>query len=234
MDTGGSTPPPVRVTPHLILGLLIILVGVLFTLDNLEIAEADRYLRYWPVGLIAIGLAKLWGVREGHGGPLGGVLFVIAGGWLLLDNLNLIDVRLFDLWPVLLIAAGSVLVWHGLRGRPQRVTARAADTITAVAVLGGVTRGSNSSAFRGGELAAFMGGCEIDLRQAAINGEAVIDVFAMWGGIEIRVPEGWRVIGRVTPILGAFEDTTRSPQGETTHTLVVRGAVLMGGVDVKN
>lgn len=233
MDTGGS-PSPARVTPHLVFGLLIILAGVLFTLDNLEIADADQYLRYWPVGLIAIGLAKLWGGKAGHASPLGGVLFVIAGGWLLLDNLHLIDVRLFELWPVLLIAAGSVMVWHGLRGRPPRLTARVEDTITAVAVLAGVNRGSNSSAFRGGELTAFMGGCEIDLRHAAINGEAVIDVFAMWGGIEIRVPDGWRVIGRVTPILGAFEDGTRPPQGATTHTLVVRGVVLMGGVDVKN
>ena len=47
-----------------------------------------------------------------------------------------------------------------------------------------------------------MGGCEIDLRQAAIDGEAVIDVFAIWGGIEIRVPEDWTVVGRVTPAHG--------------------------------
>jgi predicted membrane protein len=233
MDTGG-TPPPVRMTPHLVFGVLIILVGVLFTLDNLEITDAEKYLRYWPVGLIALGLAKLRSAKDGHSAPLSGVLFVIAGGWLLLDNLNLIDVRLLDIWPVLLIAAGSVMVWQALRGRPARVAARTEDTITAVAILGGITRGTNSSAFRGGELFAFMGGCEIDLRQAAIHGEAVIDIFAMWGGIEIRVPDGWRVIGRVTPIMGAFEDTTRPPHGETTHTLVVRGVVLMGGVDVKN
>ena len=90
------------------------------------------------------------------------------------------------------------------------------------------------AAFRGGELTAFMGGCDIDLRQAAIHGEAVIDVFAMWGGIDIRVPDDWRVIGRVTPIMGGFEDKTRPPRGAAAHTLVIRGFVLMGGVEVKN
>ena len=65
------------------------------------------------------------------------------------------------------------------------------STISGVAVLGGGHRGNNSRSFRGGELTAVMGGCEIDLRQAAIEGEAVIDVFALWGGIEIRVPEDW-------------------------------------------
>ena len=34
--------------------------------------------------------------------------------------------------------------------------------------MGGVSRRSNSQAFRGADLTAVMGGCEIDLRQASI------------------------------------------------------------------
>lgn len=233
METGAS-PPRVRLTPHLMFGLLIILVGTVLTLDNLNIADSAQYLRYWPAGLIAIGAAKLWQVRYGYGGALGGVLFVVIGTWLLLDNLDLIEASLLDFWPILLIAAGGIIVWQGTRGRQHRVAGPADDTINAIAVLAGVNRGSNSAAFRGGELTAFMGGCEIDLRHAAINGEAVIDVFAMWGGIEIRVPENWTVIGRVTPMLGGFEDKTRAPLGSSTHKLIIRGVVLMGGVEVKN
>ena len=51
-----------------------------------------------------------------------------------------------------------------------------------------------------------MGGCEIDLRHASIDGEAVIDIFALWGGVELRVPPDWTVVSRVTPILGGVDD----------------------------
>jgi predicted membrane protein len=233
MDTGAS-PPTVRLTPHLMFGLLIILIGIVFTLDNLNIADSDRYIRYWPAGLIVIGAAKLWQVRHGHGSSVGGVLFVIAGSWMLLDSLALIEANLWDFWPILLIVAGCLIVWQGIRGRQHAALGPTDETINALAILAGVNRGSNSSSFKGGELTAFMGGCEIDLRHAAINGEAVIDVFAMWGGIELRVPENWTVIGRVTPIMGGFEDKTRPLQGAVSHKLIIRGVVVMGGVEVKN
>ena len=226
--------PAVRLTPHLMFGLMIILIGVVFTLDNLNIAHAEDYLRFWPAGLIAIGLTKLWQVRHDQGSPIGGALFTLIGAWMLLDTLDYIDVSFIDFWPLLLVFVGGMIVWQGIRGRQQRVGANANDTINAVAILSGVNRGSNSTAFKGGELTAFMGGCEVDLRNAAINGDAVIDVFAMWGGIEIRVPENWTVIGKVTPLMGGVEDHTRAPQAATAHRLTIRGMVIMGGIEIKN
>jgi hypothetical protein len=62
----------------------------------------------------------------------------------------------------------------------------------------------------------------------------VIDVFAMWGGIDIRIPEDWTLINRVTAVMGAVEDTTRPPQATTQHRLTLRGFVMMGGVEIKN
>jgi predicted membrane protein len=227
-------PPTVRLTPHLMFGLMIILVGIVFTLDNLNIAHAEDYLRYWPVGLIAIGAAKLWQSRAGYGSPIGGVIFTLVGTWLLLDSLEYVEANLFDFWPLLLVFVGGMIVWQAVRGRQQRVLGNENDSVNALAILSGVNRGSNSTSFKGGELTAFMGGVEVDLRQAAINGDAVIDVFAMWGGIEIRVPESWTVIGRVTPLMGGFEDSTRAPQVASTHRLIIRGVVVMGGVEIKN
>lgn len=233
MDTGPPT-PVVRLTPQLMFGLLIILVGVVFTLDSLDMLVAERFIAYWPTGLILIGAAKLWQARSRHCSSLGGVLFILAGGWILLHTLDLVDVSIISFWPLLLVLAGSVVVWQSLRGRRLRGNEASDAVVNAIAILSGVQRGSRSRAFRGGELTAFMGGCEIDLRQAEIHGEAVIDVFAMWGGIEIKVPESWNVIGRMTPIIGGFEDSTRAAGDARNHTLVVRGLVIMGGVEVKN
>ena len=55
----------------------------------------------------------------------------------------------------------------------------------------------------------------------------------MWGGIEIRVPPDWTVISRVDPILGGYEDKTTPPKDDSKR-FVVRGSVVMGGIEVKN
>jgi len=226
--------PRILLTPHLMFGLMFIFLGVVFTLDKLDLGRAADYLQYWPAGLIVLGLAKLWQVRGGHGNPIGGVIFTFIGSWMLLDELDIVGPSVLDFWPLFLVFVGGMIVWQGLRGRRERGPANANDTVNAVAILSGVKRGSNSTTFRGGELSAFMGGCEVDLRNASINGDATIDVFAMWGGIEIRVPENWTIVGQVTPLLGGFEDQTRAPQTATAHRLTVRGMVVMGGVEIKN
>ena len=233
MEPTVSEPRARRFTPQLLMGLLVILIGILFTLDNLRVLDAGDYLRYWPVGLVAIGGLKLWQSRGGPG-VVAALVFIGAGIWLLLESARIVTVTLWDLWPMLLVFLGASLVWHGLRGRRERTGVDNSATISGLAVLGGLIRGNNSRAFRGGDLTAILGGCEIDLRQAAIDGEAVLDVFAMWGGIEIRVPEAWSVSGRVVPILGGFEDKTRPSQGATAHRLVVRGFAIMGGIEIKN
>jgi hypothetical protein len=220
------------IVPQLLIGILIIAVGVLFTLENVGVLDAHQYLRYWPAALIVVGLAKLW---QGGGGAAGGSVFVFAGVWLLLQSMDIVTISLWNLWPLLLVLAGGSMVWRGMVGqRAEPAVGDAHSTISAVAVLAGVNRGNNSKTFRGGYLTAVLGGCQVDLRQASIDGEAVIDVFAMWGGIELKVPENWSVTGRVTPILGGYDDKSTPVRDATTQRLVVRGMVIMGGVEIKN
>ena len=102
-------------------------------------------------------------------------------------------------------------------------------------MLSGVKRVITSKEFRGGELTSFMGGCEIDLRDADMKGnEAQINVNILMGGIEIRVPMGWTVSVEATPIMGGVEDKTYLPKEGFSKRLVITGSIIMGGVEIKN
>lgn len=238
---------PPRPTARLVLGLLVILLGVIFALDNMNIFEAQHVLRFWPVVLVVIGL---WRIVEARGSGSRVVGFLLLGlGLLFLANRLLrwwgFGFEVDDLWPLALVALGLRLVW-GAFHRAGAARETAADgtveaetlegsTVSAFAFMGGNGVKVGSQRFAGGEALAVMGGCEIDLRDASTaGGEAVLDVFAMWGGIEIHAPEGWVVESRVLPVMGAFEDNTRVRGGEGANRLVVRGLVLMGGIEVNH
>ena len=84
-------------------------------------------------------------------------------------------------------------------------------------------------------MTAIMGGCEIDLRETDIKGEeAVIDVVAIWGGIELRVPMGWNVVVKAMPIMGGVDDKTYPSKEGKSKRLVIDGNIIMGGVEIKN
>ena len=222
-------------TPQVVLGVLIIAIGILFLLDNLGYLYVGDYLRYWPVLLIAYGASKV----AGPSGRGWGALVGIVGILLLLRNLDVMCFRIWDFWPVLLIFLGGLMLYRGVLRPGSRGSATGdasgENTVQGFALLGGFKRASTSQSFEGGQLTAILGGCEVDLSGADIKGEsAVLDVLAFMGGIELRVPDTWRVELQGTPVLGGFDDKTRRPAGTSPKVLVVKGYAMFGGVEIKN
>ena len=144
-----------------------------------------------------------------------------------------------DLWPLLLILIGFSLMsgtghrWrHSLQDAPDTPSS---PDLSCFAVLSGTKRTMTSRNFQSGEITAVMGGCEVDLRSADIDGkEAVITTFAMWGGIKIQVPREWSVDLQGFPLLGGFDDKTQQPADSGAKKLIVRGSAIMGGVEITN
>ena len=71
---------------------------------------------------------------------------------------------------------------------------------------------------------------------ATSGGEAVLTIYSMMGGIELRIPDNWKLIDEVTPTLGAVEDktTVASSSNQQRPRLVIRGSVTMGAVGIAN
>jgi cell wall-active antibiotic response 4TMS protein YvqF len=225
--------PRVRVTGQLIAGLVLAGLGVLFTLDNLDLIRVGDVLRYWPALLILVGTSQILQARS-TAGMVGGSIWILFGGLLLGERLNLVS-NILGFWPLFLVGIGGYIIWQSFN---RRDTPRGdgSDRISAVAVLGGVDRRVASRNFLGGDVTAFMGGGKVDLREATLapGTEALLDVTAIMGGFEIKVPETWDVLVEIVPFMGGYEDKTRHPADPSAPRLRVRGFVMMGGVEVRN
>jgi hypothetical protein len=325
-----------KLTPHAILGVVIALMGVIFTLDNLGLADTGAFVRYWPVLPIVIGVIMLMHadtVREW----VFGSAWMTGGGILLARSLGWLDFRLKDFLPLLLVVVGVRLIWRdqyqgeassprpgpaagdgfdaepAFEPGPEAGRAPAEQTpldqpppipppppqfstappyggaaqsapedpwrrrgrrrhgadwawpgfsghertpwqhweswqswrgrhwrprlghIRMLALMSGVERRLRSEVFASAEMTAIMGACELDLRQAEMSGgDAHISAFALWGGIEIRVPEHWVVVNRSMALMGGVEDTTRHSGGPNRRRLFVHGFALMAGIEIKN
>lgn len=227
-------------SPGLMGGVIIILIGVVLLLDRTEIVHAMHLFRFWPLTLVIVGIARLLQPCGMSGRVLGGIL-VVFGALLQLDNLGYSAIRFEHLWPLLVIAVGLMLVGRALEARrvygesgPSQSVSRLNDWT----VFGGIERRIAAQDFEGGEVLAVFGGSKIDLTKAGMKGnQIVIDVNTIFGGAEILVPEDWTVSMQGNGIFGGFADKTRHPrpeEGGSTRLLIVRGMALFGGVEVKN
>ncbi len=235
MTPAPDSKPPSPFSPKLVLGIAIIVMGLALTLDNLGLVQAHLVFRLWPLVLVALGGAKLR--QEGSGGT-GAWVLIFVGLFILLANFG--HLQLTDaLGPLLIVALGILLVVKALkqsRGVPPELE-KSDDFLQGTAIFGGFKRKVLTQAFRGGELTAIFGGFEVDLRRAALaEDQARVDVFVLFGGGEIRVPEGWEIASRATSILGSVSDSTYH-DGESQAgrpRLVITGLTLFGGVEVKS
>ncbi|MFZ6759067.1 LiaI-LiaF-like domain-containing protein [Undibacterium sp. Ji50W] len=220
---------------RILVGAMLLIFGTLALLDNLDIFNTRDIFHFWPTVFIIIGVLKISKSDSTAGYIIGGG-FIILGSMLTLQYMGIIHFRMRDLWPIFLIFAGLMVIFKGKLGDKDRYLngqVNQDSVCNIVAVMSGNKLQNSSQDFKGGEINAVMGGVELDLRQASIQSEATLNVFAMWGGIVLKVPNDWTVISHGSPILGGFEDKTVPPM-LTAKKLYIKGYAVMGGVEVKN
>ncbi|MDE0170048.1 MAG: DUF5668 domain-containing protein [bacterium] len=219
------------------IGLVLVVLGAMFLVDNLTDWHFPRE-TLWPVILIAFGVVNL--VRRGSGRWIG-VILTLLGIVFLLDALDIVTFHMRDvwrLWPLVLLFIGVRMLLgtrRRRRRRPQgrdRPTASQSDHLGATYLFcSGVQRITNRS-FSEGEATAVFGSARIDLRDASLaQGGGTIDVTALFGTVELRVPEGWAIDVQTTQFLGGVEDKrTRSAQSGSGEELTITGICMFGSL----
>jgi hypothetical protein len=225
---------PVRDYGRILLGLVVAALGVVFLLDSAGVVDSGQVISdWWPAVIVAMALFQF---AEGTHGVVGPSIFLGGGSLLLLFSTGVLSGNTWDyIWPTAIIVAGLFIIsrWRS-SGKEKEPTSD--DVIVADGIFGGPTVASGSQSFRGASLTAVFGGVTLDLRSAkpAPDG-ANVKATAVFGGIELLVPHGWRVVVKATPILGGIDDkTVHDSLPEDAPVLNVDGLALCGGVEIKH
>ena len=210
-------------------GSALIVFGGLLLLSQLGVIH--DWFNFWATVFIFVGFINVFQSERSR--PWG-ILLMGVGVFIELNQLNYLHFRIETFWPVLIIAAGGIMVWRAFQQPQTSAGGALSPHLNVVAIWGGGEYRIQSKEFRGGDLVAFMGGFDVDLRDADIEGDqAVINVTAFMGGGVLRVPENWAVSMQVSAFMGGHSLKARE-RGQVTKTLVVKGVAIMGGVEVRN
>ena len=211
------------------LGLLLVTLGAFGMMDVLGILSWDDTVsRWWPAAIITLGLITMASERRVSFGPS---LVTGIGALLLLGRLGLMDASAAG--PLVLLGIGIAIFVSSLNhSAPSGSTAGRQS----VALFGASRIQNRSEHLTHADVSAIFGGATLDLREAHIDDEATVDATALFGGVDVLVPEGWRVLLGGIPIFGGFEDKTKG-QAEPkpgSPTLRVNATSIFGGVTVAN
>lgn len=216
--------------PRMAIGLIFIVVGVLFLLDNYGILFFDLpYFKFHvEYILIALGIFFLATDRS----KAVGTILVAIGVFSLFPSI----------WPLILVALGAFILMRkegqAFSFNEKKIDLESADFIDDVAIFGGGHKSFTSKNFRGGKLTAIFGGGEMNFGACNLaDGNNILDIFTVFGGYEIIVPADWNIRNDVVSIFGGISDERiKDPNRvyDENKILTLKGLALFGGIEIKN
>lgn len=109
------------------------------------------------------------------------------------------------------------------------------DSFRVSAITDGAEFKSRAASLHSGEVIAGMGGVQLDLREATLSDGARLRIAAVMGGVQVLVPEDWK-IHTTTRLYAGGVDTKTTPSDHLppeNPTLMVDILCVMGGVEIK-
>ncbi len=224
-------------TNSILWGIVLIVVGVITALNALNITDITIFFDgWWSLFIIvpcAIGL-----VTEAN--KTGNLIGLLIGVFLLLAAQDIIDLDL--VWklavPAVIVLIGIKLIAGAFFGDK---TAKVSKKIqedghtphNSFAAFSGNDVDLDGQSFYGGELNAVFGGIKYDLRNALISEDCVIRATAIFGGIDILLPDNVNVKVTSNSLFGGVSNKRDAEKMENAPIVYIHGSGIFGGVDIK-
>ena len=224
----------------IIWGIAIITLGIIFGGNALSLFSLDIFFDGWWTLFIIVPSAVSLITDKDRLASLG---FLATGIILLLAAQNVFsyDVAWKVILAVFLVIAGLTLIvkttFHSKND--QEVAKKIAeaekdgksmDSLTAI--FSGSDRAYKDEAFQGSNVVAVFGGAKLNLKKAKFDKDTVIKAFALFGGIDIIVPDDVKVKLKSGFIFGGIADERKGDTDKGSHTIYIDAAGGFGGITI--
>lgn len=218
-------------------GLVLIALGVILGGNALGWFNINIFFDGWWTLFIIIPCFVGFLTEEGK---IGNLIGLGVGVCLLLACQ---DVMSFDiLWklivPIIVILIGLTMICKNLFSRKfdsavEKLNEKFSKDDESGAVFGGQNIDMSGKEFKGKNLNAVFGGLKLDLRDAKIKEDVVINASAIFGGIEIWVPDNVAVEIKSNSFFGGVSNKKKAAPKDGAPTIYVNGMALFGGIEVR-
>lgn len=219
-----------------IIAFLLIFIGLILGLNAFGITNINLFFSgWWTLFIIIPSLVGLINDKE----KTSSLIFLIIGVWLFLAERDLIEYELLIklLLPVILISIGLLLVFKdvlSINGKEiKKINANNKESNNYIAVFGSQDLKFEDEKVENLDLKSLFGGIKLDLRDAKIEKDIVINTLSVFGGIDIYVPDDVKVKVSSTPFFGGVEVKREKQSSKKEITIYLNSVCIFGGVDVK-
>lgn len=235
-------------------GLFLVLIGGGLLLNKMY-PEIPNWIFSWKTFLIVLGIY----IGAKHHFRAGGwfVPIIIGTVFLVIENFPDLAIRPY-IWPIAIISVGLIIILKPKLFRSRLTHTNpdgsekdkgskdfswcddtsfsSEDVIESTNIFSGSKKINLSKNFRGGEITNIFGGSELNLTKADIKGRVVLEVTCIFGGTKLIVPPDWNIQQEAVAIFGGIDDKRpiTGMQESPDKILVIKGTVLMGGIDIRS
>ncbi|MFW5780523.1 MAG: LiaF transmembrane domain-containing protein [Bacillota bacterium] len=207
----------------LIWGIALIVVGVIILLNMANVLNVNIW--SYIIGFLFLfgGISAITNSQKN----MFGYFLIILGIFIILRKALNWDFSLLYIIPIILIIAGVSFLINVITSDKIKASGNA------FVVFSGREDTSFPPDYQGSNITCFFGGYEIDLREHKFVNDLSFNIFTMFGGAEIIVPENVNIVIKPTAILGGVSNVTKNTQ-QNEFTVYVNALCLLGGVEVVN
>lgn len=218
-------------------GIALIAIGGIFALNAFGVTDIQLFFDgWWTLFIIVPCFIGIFSEREKTGNIIG----LLIGVFLLLCCQNILG---FDmLWklafPAIIVIIGLKLIFGAVFGdktmKLLESSKQSGDNIKiGCATFSGQDLIFDGEQFSGAELTAVFGGVKCDLRHAIIEKDCAITATAIFGGIDIFIPDYVNVKVNSNSIFGGVSEKKHRPTVQGAVTVYINATCMFGGVEIK-